>query len=102
MASVYSHRFLVSHGDEPVTVAVPTGYLFVVRWTTAFNPDPVLGATAQIVHHPTEVTIYQQDLAAQVWEGHEHRFVCYPGESLTAQSDNGADITVSGYLLTLP
>lgn len=102
---VYSTRLIAVHNqpaNTPILYTVPAGYLVVVRCVDAYAGVTVLG-----------VNFYAKGSAAQVfwkdatsptsdgWRQWRGREVLYEGEALALEADDVADLSASGYLLTL-
>lgn len=101
---VYSTRFLEVRGlTTTLPYVVPAGVVAVVRDVDAFRTG-ILGATV-IFHGAVGQAIWGKDYppgstdAYSSWRG---RQVFLPGETFDVQASNPVDVTVSGYLLSLP
>lgn len=105
---VYSARFFASHAGAPVTYVCPAGYRAVMRWVSIFNANLANSGTGHIIHDQSSCTIIQWVVAPPAAvEGAEvvildTHFVFDEGESISTANDSSVDMTVSGYLLTLP
>lgn len=102
-AAVYSTRLIEAHATSAETYTVPAGYRLVVRDADCFYPGG-LGQSAQLEGPAGQIFAYFPFAAAvngvlSSWRG---RQVFEPGETITFASTAAMDITVSGYLLTLP
>lgn len=105
---VYSTRFIQQHGlSGHASFMVPSGFVAVVRDVDSYIGTPAgfnslyfHGAIGQTIWW-TEATIGQSQYAS--WRG---RQVFEPGELIDVEADVGGldayDVTVSGYLLSLP
>ena len=108
MANVYSTQFLTSHAGAPVTVFVPTGFVAVIRTITAFNASVIAPETAALVLVAEDVTIWQSLLTPgppdvpNSSEVVNMRTVLNPGQAIATNNGSDVDMTVSGYLLSLP
>jgi len=80
----------------------------VLRSITAFNSDTTAGRTAHVIHRESNCTIFQWVVAPPIAGVgaevvlQELRFVFEEGEHLDASNDLSIDLTLSGYLLSLP
>lgn len=107
-AYVYSHSFLKSHGGLTLLYTCPSGYRAVVRNVTIFNSSLASAGTGHLIHWPSDCTILQRSLAPPAIDGTMQssndllHFVFDAGEWITCANDPWVDMTVSGYLLTLP
>lgn len=102
MAAVYSTQFIFSHGSHGELYTVGDEFRAVLRWVTGFNSDGVLDHIIHLTETVTGATIVQANLNPQQSESLEFRVVLYAGQQIRNDSDGEVDITVSGYLLTLP
>lgn len=102
MARVYSTRFIAGHAGAGGTYTVLPGFLAVVRCVTAFNASAIINEIAEVALGSSATTFYQKDLAQQVCDITELRVVVPAGDSIVAASGADVDVTVSGYLLSLP
>ena len=105
MATVYSNRFIGAQGlSGSADYYVPAGHVAVVWCATVFHGIEASAIQLRfLAPAPIAFQVYQDvgaSAAADIWEG---RVVLYPGELLQVIADAGnADVTVSGYLLSLP
>lgn len=106
--NVYSARFLALHAGANDHFTCPPGFLAVVKCVTAFNANALLPFKAQLLHQPSNATIVQWSNIpgsgtpggdSQTWLG---TFTFRAGESIVSLNDLSIDMTVSGYLLSLP
>jgi hypothetical protein len=81
----------------------------VVRCITVFNSNQPAEATVHLIHSPSLCTIYQEVLGSPALtspaldtRSYLIHFVFNAGESVYCANDSGTDMTVSGFLLTLP
>ena len=108
MAYVYSHSFIKSHAGLEVLYTCPAGFRAVVRNVTIFNSSLASSGTGHLIHWPSSCTILQWVVAPPAaLEGAESvnqllHFVFDAGEWITCANDSSVDMTVSGYLLSLP
>lgn len=108
MSNVYSTRFIVFHAGAGGSYICPAGVVGVVTWVTAFNASAVTTETFNLVHQPSDATLAWGTLSQEIGAPDifsrtmELRFVFYTGEQLHAFGDGDIDMSVSGYLLTLP
>lgn len=100
---VYSERFMAVQGLVGYeTYTVPSGYRAVIRDLNAYNGGGA--TTTHLVLHGSAgqaLLLFTSALAAgdYFWVG---RQVYYAGEDISVQTDGAWDVTLSGYLLTLP
>lgn len=104
MIAVYSTRFFALHGANGTFVyIVPAGRTAVVRDVDFYNGGGLSPAYYFLQGSAGQAIDYFQspDLVAHThqWRG---RQVYNAGESITVQSSQPSDITVSGYLLVNP
>lgn len=102
MAQVYSERFIAEHAGSEELYTVPAGYRAVIRCITSFNGSALINEISAVILVVADVTLYQVNLGPNEWETHDLRIVVNPGEAFTNAGGDDIDITVSGYLLTLP
>lgn len=102
MASVYSTLLATVHAGAGGSFSVDATHRCVVRQVTVFNANAALSRNASLVHMASDCTIYQRAISANSWYSDEMRFVMNPGDELLLLTDPEVDMTVSGYLLTLP
>lgn len=105
---VYSTRFIQAHGlTSTASYTVPAGFIAVVRDVDTWISTPI-GLNALFLHGALGQAIWQTSATIGEsqygsWRG---RQVFEPGELVEVEADVGAldayDVTVSGYLLTLP
>lgn len=100
---VYSVRFFAEHGlNGTVTYTVPAGFKAVLRDLDAYNGGGVI-STSVFLEGNNGQSIWSDSSSAQAkvsqWRG---RQVIEPGETITLTTTGAWDITVSGYLLSLP
>jgi hypothetical protein len=104
MATVYSIVMYEQHdldGDSGDLV-VPEGFVWVLRSLDVVNGSPLnfvalKGSVGQLIWVNSFATPVGFDYAS--WRG---RQVVQPGEVLSVQSTAPADVTLSGYQLSLP
>lgn len=106
--AVYSSRFIQQHGlTTSASFAVPSGFVAVVRDLDAFIGTPT-GVNDLFMHGALGQAIFWDSAQIGIskymsWRG---RQVFEPGELISVEVNVGAldafDVTVSGYLLTLP
>jgi hypothetical protein len=103
MARVYSTNFMAAH-DVPSTLAyaLPAGYVGVLRSVQIFvNTDPPGPANAVLLGDNGQVVVVLNELVAtQALVNQSMRYVFTTG--LFFSTDYAADISASGYLLSLP
>jgi hypothetical protein len=102
MATVYSTLFVTVHAGAGGSFSVDATHRCVIREITVFNANGVLSRNAELVHDASDCTIYQRAIGAKEWYSDQMRFVGNPGDSFTLLTDPDVDMTISGYLLTLP
>jgi hypothetical protein len=102
MAQVYSQRVLWVHGGGSKYYNVPTGYRLVTRWISSFNAQALTSATFNVSITGLDVTICQLQLGPQASAQTDIRQVLEEGDELLVSADMGVDVTITGYLLTLP
>jgi hypothetical protein len=102
VANVYSTRFLVQHAGAEAVYQVPEGYRAVIRCITSFNGSAVINEVSALIHLTSGATLYQKDLGQQVWDAEDVHIVLNELEEITNAGGDDIDISVSGYLLTLP
>jgi hypothetical protein len=101
---VYSTRFIARQGlNGTATYVVPAGFRAVVRDVDAYCDNSGAGGTL-FLHGSAGQTIWHLSLAAfattdGMWRG---RQVVEQLESFDVTTDTRTDVTVSGYLLSLP
>lgn len=101
---VYSTRFIQVRGlDGAVTYTCPDGYVAVVRDLDAYHGATgaessvyLIGAGGQTLWENDNSVV---DASYSSWRG---RQVFYEGESIQVSANDSTDVTVSGYLLSLP
>lgn len=108
MANVYSHSMIKSHAGAAAVFECPEGYRAVVRCVTIFNSDLVNSGTGHLIHSPSLCTILQWVVAppaaivgAESVNQLLHFVFDWP-DYIYIDNDPTVDMTVSGYLLTLP
>lgn len=105
MSSVYSTPFIYVTGlDGATTYTVPDGYTAIVRDCDVFMGSQVLGAVLQLLGAAGQCFFYvSSDPLTPVWVPWRGRHVLSAGDTFTASVTTGnADVSVSGYLLSLP
>lgn len=108
MASVYSTQFALMHGGASVVYTVPAGYIAVIRSVTAFNASPVVPEDGHVYLGDSSVTIYQRTLSTFLpsspgyYDAQELRVVVDAGDRIHVEGGPDVDVSVSGYLLSLP
>lgn len=102
---VYSTSFLNVHAlDGETGFEVPPGQLAVIREMTAFWPGPDPGS-AQLVMPTsggTAIWLNQATPSAGAYASWSGRLVIPAGSLVGVLGSGAVDITISGYLLTLP
>ena len=101
-APVYSYRFCQGHAGASSSYTVPVGFRAVVRDITAFNASAVAPENAQVVIVGLAITIWQALVAPSSFSGISFRVVIDEGETISTDPGTDVDMTVSGYLLSLP
>ena len=102
MANVYSTLLSSSHaGAGGLIVAFP-GTRVVIRDIEVFNSSSVLDSSAQMTLNSSGATIYKRSLGVQVWFHDDLHIVIGEGDTVTIDAGPTVDVTVSGYVLTLP
>lgn len=102
--AVYSTRFLEEVGlDGLASYTVPAGFTAVLRDLDAYNASGIAVGRIFLLGHLGQtiwfaVSAEEQD-TYQSWRG---RQVLLEGEKFTVNTEVHWDVTVSGYLLTLP
>lgn len=108
MSTVFSTRFLLSTGSTGATYTVPSGKVAVLRSVTAVNRDgssqwflvSINPAGAYVVFGQLEANDATVGRASSI---RELRLVVNAGEQMrVSTSSANMDVTLSGYLLTLP
>ena len=108
MAQVYTYRFMVCHAGSSGDFPCPEGFRAVIRCCTAFNASDLLPEVAAVVHQPSNATVWQKLLLSTPdapnggYAVDDVRFAFDYGEYIEANIDSDIDLTVTGYLLTLP
>lgn len=102
--AVYSVTFMQIAGlDGRHDYVVPSGFRAVVRDIDVFAHVSVAARDIHIIGQAGQTFYWFDwntgDTSAQHWSG---RVVLDPGSLLRAQSSDLVDVTISGYLLTLP
>jgi hypothetical protein len=81
---------------------VPAGFIAVIRQITAFNASAVFPGNAQLVDGASGGTLWQESLNASDSAVVEVRIVVDTGETFTVSPGADVDMSIHGYLLTLP
>lgn len=105
MAVVYSTRLVQAHNlSGDTTYTVPDGFLAIIRDVDWFCAAPIDDGSQGYMYGPAGQSIdwFNVDMDTTVVHQWRGRQVLYEGETLTFHSDLAADVTASGYLLTLP
>lgn len=105
MSSVYSTPFIYVPALAGTNYyIVPDGYTAVVRDCDVFMGSQVLGAVFKLLGAAGQCFFYvSSEPLTPVWVPWRGRHVLSAGDTLTASVTTGnADVSVSGYLLTLP
>lgn len=105
MARVYTELFGQGHGLSGADgFACAPGYIYVVRWVTAFWPGPDPGSI-QLVDQSSNGTflqVSQPDTIGGEWAQWEQRRVLPEGALVAVVGGGALDWSVSGYRLSLP
>lgn len=103
MANVYSTQFWDAHAVTGLAYEVPTGFVAVLRYLTLFYSGG-LGAQVQLVLAPATTILFQgfNPAATGQWNDHDIHVVVNPGQLFSLAADDGVDVSLSGYLLSLP
>lgn len=104
MAAVYSTSFLQGHGTYPsVVYNVPPGFRMVVRDIELYWNGPSVDNTVHFIGDiaQTFFAVVFTVASGQRWASFTGRVVLNTGFEMTVDNDP-VDVTVSGYLLTLP
>lgn len=103
MAAVYSTKLFEGRDVSSWSYTVPAGFRLVVRDIDVFFGGGVEGGAANFVGTLGQTFAYFPftglESSGQHWQG---RAVFDPGDEIGLVSGVGVDVTVSGYLLTLP
>lgn len=103
MAAVYSVRFVALRNTSGGGVVVPAGNVAIVRDIDAFFGGGIGGGALNVTGPAGQTFAWFPftGLESSVfqWRG---RQVFNPGETIGWTADHGVDLTISGYLLTLP
>lgn len=108
MSSVYSTSFLRSHGGAGGLYTVPDGFIAVVRNVTAFNSDGVIPQSFNVYLGHSSCTFVAATLSPLLpsspgyYSTWELRVVVETTDTINVSNDPGVDVTVNGYLLSLP
>jgi hypothetical protein len=108
MSNVYSHRFLLAAAGSQASYVVPDGYTAVVRCITAMNRDASNVQSAGVRFGTPALWIWADYLPADPGGSTtpsvvvDLRVVVNPGETIQTANGTLVDMTVSGYLLSLP
>ena len=73
-----------------------------MRGLTAFNASALIPETAQLLISTLSITLWQVELGPGTIETPDLRVAIRAGELLEIASGSDVDMTVSGYVLTLP
>lgn len=105
---VYSTSFLRSHGGAGGIYTVPAGYLAVIRCITAVNTGPDLPEHGQVFLGHSSCTIWSAVLSPFLPSSPGNsatinlRVVVESTDTIQVNNGPDVDVTVSGYLLSLP
>jgi len=108
VAQVHTTRFIVFHAGAGGYYTCPAGYRAVVTWVTAFNASAISTETYNLVHVDSDATIAWGALSQNAGApgtfsaAIDLRFAFDPGEQLHAFGDGDIDMSVTGFLLSLP
>jgi hypothetical protein len=101
-APVFTVQVFCTHGSAGEVYTVPDGFRLVTRFYTGFNSDAINPKLIHLVEGITGATILQQDIGMQSTNLGEWRVCLNAGQRIINDSDAQVDVTVVGYLLTLP
>lgn len=102
MANVYSHQLLNIHDGGDTTYQVPAGFVALLEFFTWFNADSLDTKGGSLVWTEADITIAQHTIGqSQVLYDRVH-IVIPEGHHVHLSADAEVDVTVSGYLLSLP
>lgn len=99
---VYSTLFFSAHAAGGYSYPVPAGYRAVIRCICSFNGSAIINEISEMTIGSTGATFYQRDLGQQVCDITELHVVVDEGDTIVWGGGIDVDITVSGYLLSLP
>lgn len=102
MSRVYSKRIVFMHDGGTAIYVVPAGFTLVIRCVTFFNADALLAKSGELIDVTSDCTIVQRSVAPEASEINDMRVVLDEGQELQVTAEAEMDVTVSGYLLSLP
>jgi hypothetical protein len=104
---VYSTNFIAELGlVGAISLTVPSTEVYVIRDIDVYADGAISVPFTYVFAHGANgqaFFYYQWEPGTQAWEQWRGRQVMSPGTTWDVTSSNGAvDVTVSGYILTLP
>ena len=103
---VYTHRLFIAHAITSAELVVDSGDVAVIRCINVFYPEPFAVGSFQMVDFDTDATIYYNSADLISGTGAlfvpDCRIVLPPSSRTEMLLTSNADVTLNGYLLTLP